>query len=324
MRPAPAARNHAAYMDSHTGGTHVNDESVGFIGLGTMGMPMATNLLSRGYRLAVYDVNSAAMDTMAAKGAQPMANPREVGAACRFVLTSLPSSPHVEAVFGGPDGVIAGMQPGGTLVDMSTIDPTTTRRMADLAAARGLRLVDAPVSGAPPKAADGTLTIMVGGAPDVVEDCRPILSCLGENVIHVGPVGMGQTVKLVNNLIAAISMAAVSEAFNIGVLHGVDPKVLYEVISKSSGDCWTLRTRLPYAGVLPASPANDDFAPGFMVDLMHKDVGLALDAAKAVNAPSLLGAIAEQLYRAARARGDGRKDFSAVARVVQDLARPDA
>jgi 3-hydroxyisobutyrate dehydrogenase len=295
---------------------------VGFIGVGTMGFPMASNLLAAGFSLVVHDRDPAPVAKLVELGAGSGASPREVGERCRHVVTMLPNSPHVEAVLTGPDGLLAGLAPGGTIIDMSTIDPGTTRALAAQARDRGLRLIDAPVSGSTVKARDGTLTIMVGGDAAVLEECRPILDVLGENIVHVGPVGTGETVKLVNNLIAAISMAAVAEGFNIGVRHGLDPRVLYEVVSKSSGDCWSLRTRVPYPDVVTASPANEGFAPGFMADLMHKDVGLALAAAKAVDAPALLGAVAEQLYRAARARGHGREDFSAVAKVVQDLSGP--
>jgi len=298
-------------------------KDVGFIGIGTMGFSMASRLLAGGFPVTVFDLNRAAVAALVDRGARAAGSPREVGAACDHVVTMLPSSPHVEEVLGGSDGVIAGMAPGGTLIEMSTIDPVTTRRMAALAEERGLRLIDAPVSGAPLKARDGTLTIMVGGDPAVLAECRPILDLLGKNIIHVGPVGTGETVKLVNNLIAAVSMAAVAEAFNIGVRSGLDPATMYEVVSKSSGDCWCLRTRVPYPDVLPVSPANEGFAPGFMTDLMHKDIGLALAAAKSVDAPAVLGAVAEQLYRAARAQGHGQQDFSAVATVVQALSGGD-
>lgn len=294
--------------------------SVGFIGVGTMGFPMASNLLEKGFSVTAFDVSEAALERIVAAGARPAASPAAVGAACRYVVSMLPSPPHVEDALIGPSGIAEGMAAGGTVIDMSTIDPDTTRRVARRLAERGLRMIDAPVSGAPPKARDGTLTIMVGGEAAVVEECRPILETLGSHVIHVGPLGAGETVKLVNNLIAAITMAAVAEAFNIGLRNGIDAQVLYDVISKSSGDCWTLRTRVPYPGVVDGSPANEDFAPGFMVDLMHKDLGLALAAARAVDAPALLGGATEQLYRAARAQGYGRKDFSAIVKVVQSLA----
>src|SRR5919204_1356437 len=178
-------------------------ETLGFVGLGTMGQPMAANLLGRGFPLVVYDVNPAALEPARAQGARAAASPRELGAASRFVITMLPAPAHVEEVLTGPDGVIEGMAPGGTLIDMSSIDPGTTRRVGERAAARGLRMIDAPVSGAPPKARDGTLTIMVGGDADVLAACRPILEALGENIFHVGPLGTGEAVKLVNNLLAA-------------------------------------------------------------------------------------------------------------------------
>jgi 3-hydroxyisobutyrate dehydrogenase len=248
-----------------------------------------------------------------------MGSPRDVGAAARFVITSLPGPRQVEEVLGG---VIEGMAPGGTLIDMSSIDPGTTRRVGERAAARGLRMIDAPVSGAPPKARDGTLTIMVGGDAEVLAECRPILEALGENIFHVGPLGTGEAVKLVNNLLAASHAAALGEALNIGVRFGLSPRVLYDVISTSSGDCWSLRTRVPYPDVLAASPANEEFAPGFMTDLMHKDVGLALALARDVGAPTPLGELVERLYGAASAQGYGRQDFSAVARLYQEGALP--
>jgi 3-hydroxyisobutyrate dehydrogenase len=292
-------------------------EVVGFIGLGTMGQPMAANLLGRGFPLVVYDVNPKAMETL--EGAEPMGSPRDVGAAARFVVTSLPGPRQVEEVLGA---VIEGMAPGGTLIDMSSIDPGTTRRVGERAAARGLKMIDAPVSGAPPKARDGTLTIMVGGDPQVLDECRPILEALGENIFHVGPLGTGEAVKLVNNLLAASHAAAVGEAFNIGVRFGLSPRVMYDVISTSSGDCWPLRTRVPYPEVLAASPANEEFAPGFMTDLMHKDVGLALALARDVGAPTPLGELIERLYGDTSAQGYGRQDFSAVARLYQEGKLP--
>ncbi len=292
-------------------------ERVGFIGVGTMGLPMASNLLARGFRLVVHDLNERPVQELVAKGAERAGSGREVGECCSHVVLMLPASRHVEAALTGPEGVIAGLAPGGTIIDMSTIDPGTTQRMAQLAASKGQRLIDAPVSGAPLKAKDGTLTIMVGGDAEVVEECRPILAAMGSNIIHVGSVGAGETVKLVNNLIAAISMAAVAEAFSIGVRAGLSPQIMYEVVSKSSGDCWCLRTRVPYPGVIDASPANEDFAPGFMLDLMHKDVGLALELARSVGAPTRLGGLIQTLLTEGQQLGLGRLDFSAVAKVIE-------
>lgn len=281
---------------------------------------MAANLLGRGFPLSVFDLDRRRVGALEAQGARAAASARDLGAASQMVLTSLPSSSHVEDALTGPDGAMAAMAPGGIVVDLSTIDPNVTRRLAARAAERGLFMLDAPVSGAPPKARDGTLTIMVGGDAAVVARARPVLEALGSNVLHVGAIGAGEVVKLVNNLIAAVNMAAVAEAFNLGVRSGVDPRVLHDVVTKSSGDCWVLRTRVPYPDVTPDSPANDGFQPGFTVDLMHKDLGLVLEASKAVDAPTVLGAVVEQMYRATRARGRGGLDFSAVATVIQELS----
>lgn len=293
---------------------------VGLIGVGTMGHPMATRLVEKGFRVIVFDVNRRAVEAAVDSGATAAATQAEIGASCHFVVTSLPSSAQVEEVLTGPGGVFETMASGGIVMDMSTIDPDTTRRVARLAAERGISMLDAPVSGAPPRARNGTLTIMVGGDAEVLARARHILEALGTNIFHVGPVGAGETVKLVNNILAAVNMTAVAEAFNIGVSSGVDPRVLYQVISTSTGDSSVLRTRVPYAGVLEASPANEGFAPGFAVDLMHKDLGLALDLARSANAPAFLTSVTYQLYRLARLEGHGGLDYSAVLKALQGPA----
>lgn len=296
-------------------------ERIGFVGVGTMGKPMATNLLKAGYPLSVFDVNPAAVEELGRLGAEPAGSAAAACATAEVAITMLPSSPHVEAAVLGPSGVLEGLRPGTTLIDMSTIDPTVTRKVARAAAERGVKMIDAPVSGSLPKAIDGTLTIMVGGPREVFEACLPILRAMGENIVHVGDIGMGETVKLCNNLIAAISQIAVSEAFAIGLAAGADPKVLHQVITKSSGDCWVVRTRPPCAGLVEGAPVDQDWAPGFMTDLMLKDVGLALSLARSVGATSILGAVAQELYAAASAAGYGRKDFSAVDFVIKGLCR---
>jgi 3-hydroxyisobutyrate dehydrogenase len=212
------------------------------------------------------------------------------------------------------------MRPGSILIDMSTIDPLVTRRVSDAVTARGFRMLDAPVSGGSIGARDATLTIMVGGPVDLFEECRPVLEALGRNVIHCGEIGMGEVVKVVNNLIAGVSMAVVAEAFNIGIKAGADPRVMHQVISKSSGSCWSLLNDVPFPGILDEAPANEDFAPGFMVDLMRKDLGLAMSAAKGLNAPSLLAAVAHELYGAASNLGHGRRDMAAVVKAIEALS----
>ena len=294
-------------------------QRIGFIGVGTMGKPMATNLVKAGHQLTVFDVNPQALEELAQLGAEPAGSAAAAVAGSEVAITMVPSSPHVEAAVLGPNGVLEGLKPGRILIDMSTIDPLVTRKVAAAAAERGIRMLDAPVSGSLPKAVDGTLTIMVGGPKEAFDECLPILQCMGENIFHVGDVGMGETVKLCNNLIAAISQIAVSEAFAIGVAAGADPKVLHQVISRSSGDCWVIRTRPPHPGLVENAPVDQDWAPGFMTDLMLKDVGLALSLARGVGATSLLGGLAQQLYAAASQSGHGRDDFSSVDFVVRSL-----
>lgn len=293
------------------------NERIGFIGVGTMGGPMAANLLQKGFALSVWDVNPIAMDRLVASGAQAAVSIREIGETCRFVITSLPTPANVETVIAGPSGVASSMSAGAIVIDMSTIDAGTARRVAESVAEKGISMLDAPVSGAPPRARAGTLTIMVGGDADALDKARPILEALGTNIFHVGPIGAGQTVKLVNNILAAVNITAVAEAFNIGVRSGVEPKVMYDVISTSSGDSSVLRTRVPYPDVIDESPANVDFAGGFAVNLMHKDLGLALELARSAEAPAFLTSITHQLYRMTRLQGFGRLDYSAVLKAFE-------
>lgn len=291
-------------------------QNIGFIGLGTMGRPMATNLVKAGYRLTVYDVDGSAIEGLVNQGASPANSACEVAQAADVIVTMLPASAHSLAAALGADGYIAGLASGATVIDMSTIDPDTTREIAAAVAAAGGMMLDAPVSGSSAWATTGDLTIMVGGEATVLEQQREMLSCMGANIIHCGAIGMGETVKLANNLVAGVSMLAVSEAFALGVAKGADPKVLYEVMSKASGNCWVLQTRCPAVGVVPESPVNNDFAPGFMTDLMYKDLGLALAAASQEKMPLALTAIAHEQYAATSRRGFGRLDFSSVAKLL--------
>jgi 3-hydroxyisobutyrate dehydrogenase len=181
-------------------------------------------------------------------------------------------------------------------------------------------MLDAPVSGGSIGARDATLTIMVGGPVDLMQECRPILETLGRTIIHCGDVGMGEVVKVVNNLIVGVSMAAVAEGFNIGVRAGADPHLLYEVISQASGNCWALTHIPPYPDLVPDAPANADFAPGFMVDLMHKDLGLAMSAALGLKAPAFMAAAAHELFGVASNLGHGKRDQSAVIKAVEALS----
>lgn len=290
---------------------------VAFVGLGVMGRPMALNLVRAGHRLAVFDLDPEGVAVLEAAGATPAASARDAGQSAEVVISMLPASRHVEAAMHGPDGIIAGLEPGTVVIDMSTIDPGTTRRIAAEVAARGCRWLDAPVSGSSAGARDGTLTIMVGGDAEVLAGQRDLLQVMGSNVIHCGGTGVGEAVKLCNNLIAGASMVAVAEAFALGAGLGVDPRVLFDVMSRSSGNCWALQTRPPVPGLVVTAPAENDFAPGFMVELMDKDLGLVLAAGSEVRLPLAVAAAAREAYAEAGRQGLGQADFSAVFKVIR-------
>ena len=285
---------------------------IGFIGVGTMGLPMAKNLVAKGHVVTAYDANPEAVKAAASAGMTPAASAAEAVATADLVITMLPSSPHAESVYVGDGGVLAAARKGTLCVDMSTIDPAVSRRVAGAAAERGLRFMDAPVSGGTPRATDGTLAIMVGSAPEDFQAALPALQAMGANVIHVGPVGSGEVAKLCNNLIAGVAAVAVSEAFRIAEGFGVDLKVVTDVISKSSGHTWLMEQMHPVPGIVARAASSNGYAPGFMTDLMCKDVGLAVDAARALRIPLFVAPAAQQVYRLASSHGLGRKDFTSV------------
>jgi 3-hydroxyisobutyrate dehydrogenase len=285
---------------------------VGFIGTGTMGQPMVANLITKGFEVVAYDVVPAALDAAVAIGASRAGSVAEAAKSGDLVVTMLPSSPHVERVYLGSGGVLEAAARGRLCVDMSTIDPGAARRVGERLAAKGLRFLDAPVSGGVPGAVAGTLTIMVGGDAKDLDEARPALAAMGTNIIHVGAVGSGEVAKICNNLIAGVAMVAVSEAFRIAEGFGVDPKVLTDIISKSSGATWAMEHGHPVAGIVAKSAANRDYAPGFMTDLMCKDLGLAVSAARDLRIPVVVSPAAQQILRLASSHGYGRKDFSAV------------
>ena len=290
----------------------MNDATIGFIGTGTMGLPMVGNLLKKGFAVVAYDAVPAALDGAVKLGARAAASSADVARRSEVVVTMLPSSSHVEAVYLGPGGVREAIDSGRLCIDMSTIDPAVSRRVAAALAERGVRFIDAPVSGGVPRATDGTLAIMIGGDKKDVDDARPVLAAMGANLIHVGDVGSGEVAKLCNNLIAGVAAVAVSEAFRIAEGFGVDAKVLTDVISKSSGNTWVMEHMHPVAGIVPRSASTNDYAPGFMTDLMAKDLGLAVNAARELRVPVVVATAAQQVLRLASSHGLGRKDFTAV------------
>jgi 3-hydroxyisobutyrate dehydrogenase len=286
--------------------------NVGFIGTGTMGLPMVGNLLKKNFAVIAYDAVPAALEAAVKLGAAAGASSADVAKRSDIVVTMLPSSSHVETVYLCPAGVRETLASGRLCIDMSTIDPAVSRRVAAALAERRLRFVDAPVSGGVVRATDGTLAIMVGGETQDVAEARPVLSALGANVIHVGAVGSGEVAKLCNNLIAGVAAVAVSEAFRIAEGFGVDPKVLTDVISKSSGNTWIMEHMHPVAGIVAKSASSNDYAPGFMTDLMAKDLGLAVNAARELRVPVVVSPAAQQALRLASSHGYGRRDFTSV------------
>jgi len=286
---------------------------IGFIGLGNMGAPMARNLLKAGHQLVVFDVVDAAVADAVAAGASGCDSCRAVAVAdIDLLMTMLPASPQVEEVYLGRDGVLASVGRGVLLIDSSTIDPFTARKVAAEAARQGNPMLDAPVSGGTAGAQAATLTFMVGGELSAFDAAKPVLARMGRNVVHCGASGNGQVAKIANNLLLGISMIGTAEAMSLGVALGMDPKVLAGVINSSSGRCWSSDTYNPYPGVVENAPSSRGYTGGFASALMLKDLGLACDAARQAGQPVVLGALAQQLYQLFTSQGRGRLDFSAI------------
>jgi 3-hydroxyisobutyrate dehydrogenase len=286
--------------------------NIAFIGLGHMGAPMACNLRNAGHDLVVFDIDKGAMHKLVAAGAGVATSAREAAAQAELVLTMLPSSPHVRAVYTGEDGVLSGVRRDVPLVDSSTIDPHTARAIAQAAGSQGNPMADAPVSGGVGGAEAATLTFMVGASKELFEAIKPVLSQMGRNIVHCGEPGNGQVAKICNNMLLAISMIGVAEAMTLGVALGIEPRVLAEIVNTSSGRCWSSDTYNPYPGVMENVPAARGYTGGFSADLMLKDLGLALDAARQAKQSVVLGAAAQQLYQTMSVQGAGGKDFSAI------------
>ncbi|HVC32343.1 MAG TPA: NAD(P)-dependent oxidoreductase [Chloroflexota bacterium] len=278
--------------------------TVGYIGLGLMGKPMARNLLKAGFLLTVHNRSQAAVQELVAEGATAAESPRALAQRVDAVFSCLPGPADVEKVYLGANGVLAGARAGSVLVDMSTIDPGTHQRIAARAAESGIAYLDAPVSGGTTGARHGTLSIMVGGSDEALERVMPALKAMGQRIYHIGPVGTGAVVKIVNNMMSAISALGVVEGMVLGTKFGIDPTLLFEVVSNSSASSRTL------TGTAPAI-LNRDFEPGFMIDLMHKDVGLAVDLGKQLGVRTLAGALAQQVLQEARGAGLGRAGTAA-------------
>lgn len=286
---------------------------IGFLGLGNMGSPMASNLLKAGYQLSVFDLSSSAVAELTEKGAQGCATIDALVAATPDVLISmLPAAAHVKGVYLGEEGLIAQLTKPTFLIDCSTIDPHSAREVAKAAKDAGHSMVDAPVSGGTAGAQAATLTFMVGGATEDLQHIQPILQAMGKNITHCGDSGNGQVAKVANNMLLGISMIGVAEAMALGVSLGMDAKTLAGIINTSSGRCWSSEINNPYPDVLENVPASRGYSGGFGSDLMLKDLGLATEAARLAKQPVMLGAAAQQLYQAFSLQGNGNLDFSAI------------
>ena len=285
---------------------------IAFIGLGHMGLPMARNLLNAGHSLSVFDLVASAVDELAAQGARAASSAADAVSAAEVVISMLPASRHVEGLYLGDAGLLSVIAPGSLVLECSTIAPEAARKVHQAAAARGIALLDAPVSGGTAGAAAGTLTFMVGGDAATLERARPILANMGKNIFHAGPAGAGQVAKVCNNQLLAVHMIGTAEAMALGVANGLDPATLAEIMRQSSGGNWSLEKYNPWPGVMPNAPASKDYRDGFAAELMAKDLGLAQEAAQATASSTPMGALALQLYRLLLKQGQGKLDFSAV------------
>ncbi|MGJ7532072.1 MULTISPECIES: 3-hydroxyisobutyrate dehydrogenase [unclassified Variovorax] len=293
---------------------------IAFIGLGNMGGPMAMNLLKAGHTLSAFDLSAEACKKFGGDGLPIAASAAEAVVDAEVVISMLPASAHVEGLFlggAGKPGLLDSIRAGTLVIDSSTIAAATSRKVAEAAGAKGIAMIDAPVSGGTGGAIAGTLTFMVGGETQDLERARPVLEKMGANIFHAGAAGAGQTAKICNNMLLGILMIGTSEALALGVANGLDPKVLSEIMRRSSGGNWALEKYNPMPGVMETSPASKNYAGGFGTDLMLKDLGLAQENATAVRAATPLGGLARSLYAAHSLAGHGALDFSSVLKLVQ-------
>ena len=290
---------------------------IGFIGLGNMGRPMAANLVKAGYEVCGFDISSRAGQALAASGGRAGSSVADAAQGAMAVITMLPEGEHVRAVCvdGGLIRALAGTQ--ALLIDCSTIDVDTARAVATAARDKGFSMLDAPVSGGVGGAQAATLTFMVGGTEQAFARAKPLLESMGKTIVHAGPSGNGQAAKICNNMVLGISMIAVSEAFVLAERLGLDAQKLFDISSKSSGQCWSLTSYCPVPGPVPTSPANRDYQPGFTAAMMLKDLRLAQEAARSSGASTPLGAEAAALYSLYVTHGFGGRDFSGIIRFLR-------
>ncbi len=289
-------------------------ERIGFIGLGAMGGPMAKNLVKKGFGLTVFDVVTEKMEPLKGVGAEGAASGKEVAEKCPIIFTMLPSSPHVNEAVLGPKGIFEGVQKGSVLIDMSTIDPITTREIARILEEKGVEMLDAPVARGVPAAVASTLVICVGGKKEGFDRHREILAAMGTDIYHVGDIGTGEVVKIVNNLMVAVTTCALAEAMVLGVKAGVKPDILFEALSSGSGNSFVLQNHFKN------NVMKGKFEEGvFPVDYMLKDLNLALSTGNQLRVPLHFAALSAQQYILAGASGESKKYHPAVIRPLEKL-----
>ncbi|MEE2731255.1 MAG: 3-hydroxyisobutyrate dehydrogenase [Pseudomonadota bacterium] len=288
--------------------------TIGFIGVGNMGGPMAINLVKAGHQVKVFDLSAELKAKVVAQGAEGVESPQAAVANAEFVISMLPSGPIVESLYIHKDKLLDAISDTALVIDCSTIAPENAINLSKAADAKGIATLDAPVSGGVGGATAGTLTFIVGGDDDAFARAKPILSAMGKNVFHAGGHGAGQTAKICNNMLLAIHMVGTAEALQLGVDNGLDPKVLSDIMLQSSGRNWSLELYNPYPGVMETAPASHDYAGGFQVNLMNKDLGLAMEAALQSQSTTPMGTLAKSLYSQHGRNGWGMKDFSSIQR----------
>lgn len=290
---------------------------IAFIGLGNMGAPMAINLVKAGHTLKVFDLMPAPMQILVELGAHRAQTARDAVLDAEIVITMLPASKHVESLYLGESQLLQHIPNSALVIDCSTIAADSARRVASAAETLGISMIDAPVSGGTGGAIAGTLTFIVGGQSKDLERARPILEKMGKNIFHAGSAGAGQVAKIANNMLLGIAMAGTAEALALGVANGLDPKVLSEIIAKSSGCNWAVEKYNPWPGVMDHVPAAKGYAGGFGVDLMLKDLGLASEAAISTGSVIALGELARNLFALHSSQGNGQLDFSSIVSMIK-------
>jgi 3-hydroxyisobutyrate dehydrogenase len=291
--------------------------TVGFIGLGNMGGPMAINLVKAGHKVIGFDLSENALSVHTDAGGNKAGSVAELAAGADVIVTMLPAGKHVRQIYQGEGGILENAKQGTLLIDSSTIDVDSARAVSAAAAEKGMPMVDAPVSGGVAGAAGGTLTFMVGGPDEAFEAAKPYLDIMGKTIVHAGGAGNGQAAKICNNMILGISMIGVSEAFVLGEKLGLDAQKLFDISSTASGQCWSLTSYCPVPGPLPSSPANRDYQPGFAAAMMLKDLKLAQEAASSAGAATPLGAEAASLYTLFCNSGGESLDFSGIVKFLR-------